>query len=67
MTARETVLSAIRRGGDWTIQEVCSVLGWSSNRVSSRMTELKQARQVKESTPRRCKITGNVVTPFAYA
>ena len=43
---------------DWTNAELASNLGWSINRVTGRVYELRQLGILEESRQRSCRITG---------
>ena len=42
---------------DWTNTEIAQKLGWSINRVTPRVLELRQAKMLGLMMPRKCKIT----------
>jgi predicted transcriptional regulator len=65
MTKAQVILNVLQRGGDWTTQELARELGWTVNRVSGRLSELKQEKRIVESEKRKCRVTNEVVTPVS--
>ena len=55
------VLAVFRRNSrlNWTNMELAAELGWSINRVTPRVLELRKLGALVTATRRRCLITGN--------
>jgi len=57
------VLNVFKHGEAFTNAEVAAILGWSINRVTPRVLELRQKGLLVCAERRRCTVTGNM----AYA
>lgn len=55
------VYRVIRRNPDVTNMEIARVLGWSINRVTPRVKELREKGLVEEGRRRACQVTGRTV------
>jgi len=53
------VLLALHHLKEATNMEIASFLGWSINRVTPRVLELREKDLVKQARIRKCKVTGN--------
>lgn len=60
------VIGVAKRGGDCTLKEISRGTGIEINAVSGRVNWLKNEDRafLIESTPRKCTVTGRVVTPL---
>ena len=57
------ILSAIREGRDYSLQELVRITGLQINTVSGRVNELKEMALLDVSETRKCSITGRTVHP----
>lgn len=55
---QEHVLSVLRENGSMTNSELGRLLGWSINRVTPRIFELRQLGRVVLDCRRSCRVTG---------
>lgn len=57
------VLEAIRKGRDYSLQEISKLTGLAINAVSGRVNELKESGALEQAETRKCSITGRTVRP----
>jgi transcription initiation factor IIE alpha subunit len=61
------VVEAMKRGKNHTNSELSEILGWSINRVTPRVKELREREVVVEDERRECKVTGRYVIAWKLA
>lgn len=61
---QKTVLDAYVRDYDYTNWEVAEKLGWSINRVTPRVLELRNHGLLSPALKRRCRVTGNTACSY---
>ena len=60
---QQAILSVLKPGRDYTLQELVRASGLPINVVSGRCNELKKRGQLEEGAQRRCSITQRLVWP----
>lgn len=59
------VLNAVRRLGEATNSEISRELGWSINRVTPRVFELREKMRLVDVGKRPCRVTGRLAHVWA--
>jgi len=60
---QSAVMEAIRKGQDYSLQEISKLTGLAINAVSGRVNELKESGALEQAETRKCSITGRTVHP----
>jgi hypothetical protein len=58
-----TILSVVRPGVDYSLQELCRLTGLQINAVSGRVNDLKKLQILDHGDTRPCSITGKTIHP----
>ena len=62
-----SIVASVPKNDDITLKEIARLTGLEINSVAGRVNELKNNGSLKESTKRKCRITGRLVTPVIIA
>jgi hypothetical protein len=62
-----TILSVVRPGMDYSLQELCRLTGLQINAVSGRVHDLKELQILTTGDNRPCSITGKTIHPVMIA
>ena len=57
------IVSLMRRGRDYSLQELVNLTGFGVNVVSGRCNELRQAGAIEHGPKRPCSVTGRTIQP----
>ena len=57
------ILSHMRAGNDYSLQELVRITGLAINTVSGRCNELRTAKRLEHGATRACSVTGRTVHP----
>ena len=60
---QSAVMEAIRKGRDYSLQEISKLTGLAINAVSGRVNELKESGALEVAETRKCSVTGRTVRP----
>jgi DNA-binding IclR family transcriptional regulator len=64
---QKTILSVVRPGFNYSLQELCKLTGLQINAVSGRVHDLKKLKLLSIGDTRRCNITGKTIHPVQLA
>lgn len=64
---QKTILSVVRPGVDYSLQELCRLTGLQINAVSGRVYDLKKLKLLSIGETRPCSITGKTIHPVQLA
>lgn len=60
---QSAVMEVIRKGRDYSLQEISRLTGLAINAVSGRVNELKESGVLEQAETRKCSVTGRTVRP----
>lgn len=60
----QSILDAMSKDRDYSLQEICVQTGIPINAVSARCNELKKGQHIIETDKRRCSITKRTIHPL---
>ena len=61
------ILTAIKHGKDYSLQELCVLTGLAINAISGRVHELKKLEILMEGDTRKCTLTGRTIHPVQFS
>ena len=64
---QSAIAAAMRKGFDYSLQELCLVTGLQVNAVSSRVNEMKASGALVVAKKRPCRVTGRMVNTVKLA